>query len=171
MSEDKRDEREKDCCFTSGNDWFRYRTGAIIVEKEQVLFISSKSLDYYYSIGGGVHIGETAEECIKREVYEETGVHYEIDHLAALCENFFTGKGGKLDGLNCHCLELYYLMKSRNSMEIKSDSYNYDDEKEETIWVPIDRIQEYNIKPSFLKNRIKEITNHKNGFIHIVTND
>ena len=32
--------------------------------------------DYYYSIGGGVHMGESAEEPVKREVLEETGVVY-----------------------------------------------------------------------------------------------
>ena len=27
-----------------------------------------------HSIGGGVHMGETAEDAVKREVFEETGV-------------------------------------------------------------------------------------------------
>jgi ADP-ribose pyrophosphatase YjhB (NUDIX family) len=160
-------EKEKDCCFTWGNDWFRYRTGAIIVENNHVLFITSKSLDYYYTVGGGVHIGETAQECILREVYEETGIHYEIDHLAVVCENFFKGKGGKLDGLNCHCLELHFLMKSRNSMELNSNSYNLDDEKEEIKWIPIEQIKDYNIKPAFIKDRINEIVNGK-SVLHIV---
>ena len=29
--------------------------------------------DYFYSIGGGVHHGETAEDAVRREVFEETG--------------------------------------------------------------------------------------------------
>ena len=34
--------------------------------------------DYYYSIGSGVHMGETAEDAVKREVFEETGAAYDI---------------------------------------------------------------------------------------------
>ena len=44
---------EKDCCFANGNNWFRYRTGAIIVEDNSVLFVGSKSFDYLYTVGGG----------------------------------------------------------------------------------------------------------------------
>lgn len=42
-------------------------------------------MDYDYSIGGGVHLGETAEECVCREVFDETGIHYEIQRLAMFC--------------------------------------------------------------------------------------
>lgn len=42
-------------------------------------------MDYDYSIGGGVHLGETAEECVCREVFDATGIHYEIQKLAVFC--------------------------------------------------------------------------------------
>ena len=32
-------------------------------------------------------MGETSEEAVKREVYEETGIAYEIDHLAVIHES------------------------------------------------------------------------------------
>ena len=65
-----------DCCFIKENNWFRYRAAAIIVENDCVLFAGNELEDYYYSIGGGVHMGESAEEAVKREVLEETGVVY-----------------------------------------------------------------------------------------------
>lgn len=67
---------EYDCGFVKESNWFRYRAGAIIIEGESVLFASNEREDYYYSIGGGVHMGESAEEAVKREVFEETGVEY-----------------------------------------------------------------------------------------------
>ncbi len=79
-----------DCGFTKENHWFRYRAAAIIVENNCVLFAGNEHEDYYYSIGGEVHMGETAEDAVLREVYEETGVRYEIDRLAVIHENFFT---------------------------------------------------------------------------------
>lgn len=80
---------EHDRCFTKENKWFRYRVGAIIIENNCVLMAKNDLDTYYYSVGGGVHHGKTAEDAVKREVFEETGVHYEIQRLAFIHENFF----------------------------------------------------------------------------------
>lgn len=79
---------EYDCGFSKENKWFRYRAAAIIVEDGCVLFAGNELEDYFYSIGGGVHMGETAEDAVKREVFEETGVAYDVDRLAVIHENF-----------------------------------------------------------------------------------
>ncbi len=113
-----------DCGFTKENNWFRYRAGAIIIENECVLFVGNKNEDYLYSVGGGVHMGETAEDAVRREVFEETGVHYEIDRLAVIHENFFNENSGTLKGLNCHEISFYFLMKPRGMQELHSDSYS-----------------------------------------------
>lgn len=55
-------------------------------------------------------------------------------------------------------------------MKLKSDSYNWDDEKEEMAWLPIDKLQEYNIKPAFLKDRIQEIVEGR-CVLHIVNDE
>ena len=161
-------EEAKDCCFTNGNNWFRYRTAAIIVENGCVLFTTSKSSEYFYTVGGGVHMGEKAEDCIKREVFEETGIEYEVDHLAMVVENFFKGKGGSFENMDCHCLEFYFVMKSRGCQEGKSQSINADNELEELHWIPIDELSTTNIKPSFLRERLPEILRSKQ-LIHVVT--
>lgn len=56
-----------------------------------MLFVKSAIEDYYYMVGGGVHMGETSQACIEREVYEETGIHACAEQLAVVCENFFKG--------------------------------------------------------------------------------
>ena len=160
--------RSKDCCFVSGKNWFRYRAGAIIVEEGKVLFITDDTIDYYYTVGGGVHLGESSEDCIKREVYEETGVQYEVDHLAVIVENFFDGHGGNIDGLNCHCIEFYYVMKSKGDAVLNSNSINSMGAVECMKWIPIEEIGSYNIKPSFLKERLEEVVN-SDKVLHIVS--
>lgn len=157
-----------DCCFTNEKNWFRYRAAGIVVEDGKVLFVTDKTLDYYYTVGGGVHMGEKAQECVCREMKEETGIDYEIDHLAVICENFFDGHGGIIDGLDCHCLELYFVMKSKGITDLVSESINADGNTEELVWIPIDKIEQYNIKPSFLQETIKEIING-DSVLHIVT--
>lgn len=101
-----------DCCLTKENNWFRYHAAAIIIEDGCVIFAGNEKNDYYYSVGGAVHMGETAEDAVKREVLEETGASYEVDRLAFIHENFFSE-----NGLECHEIAFYYLMKPRGSME------------------------------------------------------
>ena len=48
-----------DCGFVKENNWFRYRACAIIIEEGCVLFAGNANDDYLYSIGGGVHMGES----------------------------------------------------------------------------------------------------------------
>ena len=67
-------EKELNCGFRCGDKTFRYRAAAIIVEDGCVLFATNELDNYYYSVGGAVHLGETAEDAVRREVQEETGV-------------------------------------------------------------------------------------------------
>ena len=159
-----------DCCFMVGKNWFRYRTGAIIIEKGCLLAITNPTSPYYYSVGGGVHMNEIAQDCIVREVKEETGVEYEIDHLAVVCENFFTDNSQGFEGLKCHVLEFYYLMKSRDSQDLNSESYGWNGAKESLAWIPLEDLPKTNIKPDFLKTRIPEILKLKQP-IHIVNDE
>ncbi len=156
-----------DCGFTKDNNWFRYRAGAIIIENECVLFAGNANEDYLYSIGGGVHMGETAEDAVKREVFEETGVHYEIERLAVIHENFFNENSGTLKGLNCHEISFYFLMKPRGTQELFSNSYTHG-AKEEMHWIRIEDLGKYKAFPSFLKDYLS--TEHI-GVEHIVTNE
>jgi 8-oxo-dGTP pyrophosphatase MutT (NUDIX family) len=156
---------ENDCGFTNENDWFRYRAAALIIENDCILFAKNEIDDYYYSIGGGVHLGEKAEDAVRREVFEETGVPYEIERLVFIHENFFAGSGS-LGGYNCHEIAFYFLMKSRGTQELTSNSYSSLGIREHMHWIPIDKLKEYKAFPTFFTNKIRNI---KDGVEHIVT--
>lgn len=156
-----------DCGFTKENNWFRYRAAAIIVENNCVLFACNETEDYLYSIGGGVHHGETAEAAVLREVFEETGVHYEIDRLAVIHENFFYESNGSLKGLNCHEISFYFLMKPRGTQELHSNSMTQG-VKEEMRWIPISSLDEYKAFPTFLKDYLSR---EHTEIEHIVTDE
>ena len=113
----------QDCGFTRENKWFRYRAAAIIIEEDCALFAGNEIDNYYYSIGGGVHVGETSEKAVKREVLEETGVEYEIERLA---------------------------VKPRGTKQLNSDSYSQG-VRETMHWIPIKDLDKYKAFPSFLK--------------------
>lgn len=153
------------CGFTKEKNWFRYRAAAIIVENGCMLFAGNANEEHLYSIGGGVHMGETAEAAVIREVEEETGVQYEVERLAIIHENFFNQSGGSLKGLNCHEICLYFLMKPRGTQELNSNSYSCG-AKEEMHWIPIDKLDEYRAFPDFMK---EYLTGEHEGIKHIVT--
>lgn len=155
-----------DCGFTRENQWFRYRAAAIIIEDDCVLFAGNELEDYFYSIGGAVHMGETAEDAVLREVYEETGINYEIDHLAVIHENFFNQCNGTLKDLDCHEICFYFLMKSRGSKELHSDSYTIFGVKEEMHWIPIKDLGKYKAFPTFMKDYLSK---EHYGIEHIIS--
>lgn len=156
-----------DCGFTKENKWFRYRAAAIIIEDDCILFVGNENENYYYSVGGGVHMGETAEDAVIREVFEETGVKYEIDRLAIIHENFFNQHEGSLKGLNCHEICFYFLMKPRGTKKLNSNSYTLGF-KEEMYWLPIKDLQNYKTYPNFFKEYLSE---KQKDVVHIVTDD
>lgn|GEM_PF-196597 len=157
-----------DCCFTKENQWFRYRVGAIIVEDGCVLVVGNEKENYFYSVGGGVHMNEKAEDAVIREVLEETGARYQIDRLAIIHENFWNGNGAYDKGLHCHEIALYYLMKPRGTKELNSNSLTHFNDRETMHWIPINEIENYTIYPTFLKEYL--LTEHV-GIEHIVTDE
>lgn len=158
---------QKDCGFQSKNKRFRYRAAAIIIENGCVLFAGNEIDDYYYSIGGGVHIGETAEEAVQREVFEETGIHYEIERLAIIHENFFVESTEKYKGLDSHEIAFYFLMKSRGTQKLMSSSFTQG-VKENMHWIPIEDLDKVVAYPVFMKSYLQ--SKHKE-ILHIVTDE
>lgn len=157
----------KDCGFSRDGGWFRYRAGAIIIEDDCVLMVRNGRDHYYYSVGGGVQLGETAQRAVEREVLEETGVHYEVDRLAVVHENFFNDSDGLLAGLDCHEIAFFFLMKPRGIKEFDNNSYTHG-VKEEMCWLPIAELHKHKVFPTFLQEYLQ---NPQDELVHIVTDE
>ncbi len=68
---------------------FRPSVYALIVKDGKVVLLSNKSNSKLWFPGGGVELGETLEEALKREVKEETGLEVKPEKLVWSTENFF----------------------------------------------------------------------------------
>ena len=144
---------------------FRLRAAAIILEKGQVLFAKNDVATYYYTIGGGVKLGESMAEAVEREVLEETGIPYEVDHLAFVHENFF--KRDEKTIIDCHEITFYFLMKSKGIQKLNSHSTT-DGIPEQMCWLPIDRLSEYDAYPKFFVQKLKNLSPYPE---HIITRE
>ncbi len=154
----------RDCYINDREGWFRLRAAAIIISNGQVLMAHNGPEPYYYSVGGAIAQNESSEEAVLREVIEETGVPYEIDRLAFILENFFIMPVGG-EPKNCHEISFYYLMKPRESMEIRCESFGFHDEKEEMVWLPLDELADKHLYPIFFKEYLQAIPH---GVTHII---
>lgn len=112
-------------------------------------------------------MGEKAEDAVVREVFEETEVHYEIDRLAVIHENFFIGTE-TLKDFDCHEIPLYFLMKPRGTQELNINSFTQDNIKERMVWIPIDLLDNHTVYPTFLK---EYLSSKSTEILHIITDE
>ncbi|MEL4357562.1 MULTISPECIES: NUDIX hydrolase [unclassified Luteococcus] len=152
----------RDCAFDDDGRWFRYRAAAIILHDGCVLMARNHRDDYLYSVGGGVHHGETAQDAVRREVLEETGVPLEVERLAFIHENFFTDSSSQsLSGKTCHELTFYYLMRYDTRLTaIEHQSTTLDGVREWMEWVPLAGFGETRVAyPTFFATELARIGN------------
>ena len=137
-----------DISFRTAAGRFNFRVGAIIIQNNQLLMVRNHRDPYYYSVGGRVHLHETLEEAVLREVLEETGVPLEIEKLGFIHENFFTLEHS---GEIFHEISFFYYMKPIENFNLVNQSLTEDGVEEKLEWIPLDRINEYRLYPEFFK--------------------
>ena len=90
-----------DVTFVTPEGTFNYRVCAVIIHDNHLLAMQDERSPYYYLPGGRVHLGETLESAIHREMREELGFSGLILRPLWLCENFFVED---VNRQHYHCL-------------------------------------------------------------------
>ena len=107
----------QDMCLPCAEGYVNLRVGAIILKDGKFLMVGSSRFDYLYSVGGRIQFGESAEQAVVREVFEETGVRLEVERLGFVHETYFIGDTpGKL-GKPIYELAFYFYMKTPEDFE------------------------------------------------------
>ncbi len=63
---------------------FRIAVSALLFDEHRVLLAHRRDIDWWNLPGGGMELGETVEEAVKREVLEETGLQVEVEQLVGV---------------------------------------------------------------------------------------
>ena len=162
----KAENHPSDCTIPIDNGFVNIRVGAIIRKGNQFLMVGNDQQDYLYSVGGRVKFGETAEQAVIREVFEETGTEMEVDHLGFIQENFFYGDTGIKKDKLIYEISYYFYMKVPEDFQPKCESFTDDNSRENLVWVTTDCKQM--LYPEFFRT---ELEDPKPYVIHIVTDE
>ncbi|MDR2976776.1 MAG: NUDIX domain-containing protein [Streptococcaceae bacterium] len=151
-------ESNTDINYVTNTEAFRLRACAIIIENGAVLMAGNNHDDYFYSVGGAVKMGETIEEACLREVFEETGVKFEIERLVFIHENFFDVGARRM-----HELAFYFLMKPQVHGEFMGEVLG--NRVERVTWIPIKDFSSYSAYPTFFAEKLGNIPEYPEGIV------
>lgn len=153
----------------NGDEKFNFRVAAIIFDEkaEKVLIHRKKDHNFWMLPGGRMEMGEDTASGIKRELEEELKINEEVQ-IKLIVEDFF-----KLNVETYHELCFYY------SLNINVDKYNLNHDDEFSgiegnnyifKWVPVNDLSSYDLRPEFIKDKIKHIL-ISDGLEHIIIDE
>lgn len=152
-----------DLCVKTEDGILNIRVGAIIMKEDRFLMVENDRFDHMYSVGGRIKFGETAEEAVKREVYEETGVQMEVDRLGFIHENYFLGDSLIKQGNIVHEISFFFYMKVPSGFEPVCNSFTEDGNKENLVWIRADHNKKY--YPEFFKTELSKPSKEVKHFV------
>lgn len=124
---------------------FKPRVSAygIIKHDNKILLVKVKSSGKWFLPGGMIEIGESVEDAIHREVFEETGIEVEIEKFVTYTESFFyydpTNSAFQNYGFFYKCKPKSFNLTEDNQVEL--------DESEKPEWVDISKLTMDDFQP------------------------
>ena len=140
-----------DVSLRSDEGAFNYRVAAIILHAGRILVLRDEGIAHNYLPGGRVHVGESAEAALARELREELDTALTPHRLAFVAESFFT-----VDGMRYHELCLYHVMDATPELLARGDAFTRAEgtETHHFRWVKFEELAKLSFFPIFLKERI-----------------
>lgn len=146
-----------DISFNQENQKFNYRVCAMIISENRLLAMHDERSPYFYLPGGRVKMGETAEQAVVREIWEELGVTLKIVRPLWLNQAFFTED---VDGIRYHELCIYFLIDISNTDLLeRGNSFTLTEGKHTHTfeWLAFDSLKDEYFYPIFLKKQIFDL--------------
>lgn len=153
---------ESNISFTSGDNKFNFRVAAFITHKNNVLV--EKAFDFYNLPGGRVHMGESSQDALLRELREEMNFTPKKFKLIQVCENFFDWMGKHQQEM----LYIYHIPLDETSPLVKKNNFKCaDNEKEIFSWRRFDEIKDMKCLPECIYDLVER--NDHSNITHSIT--
>lgn len=157
--------KNNDWLFTVDNRIHGFRSTGILLNEGKILIQREINGTEFALPGGHVAWGETSSETLVREYKEELGADVSVGRLIWVEEAFW--KWGTKDAHSiCH----YHLVNLTVPFQIPTEgtfkSLESDESRLVFQWVNISELQNYQVYPVFLKDKI---TNLSQGVEHFIT--
>ncbi len=134
--------------------WFNLRTAAIIIHEGRILTLRDEGIDHDYLPGGRIHLRESAEDALRRELREELDIPLPENRLVFVAESFFT-----FQGIPCHEVCFYHLMDAPAELLLRGEGFTRveDGEIHHFHWLTFDELKQTTVFPLFLRERIRSL--------------
>jgi 8-oxo-dGTP pyrophosphatase MutT (NUDIX family) len=145
-----------DVVFQIDKSVFNYRVAGVWIENGHVLLHRMVGEEHWSLPGGRVAMMEESKTSLKREFFEELGIHIKVNQLIWIVENFF-----EYNGKNFHEIGLYYSVSpERDTSHLKAgDFYGVEGERLLYRWFPLEKLGDVTLYPLFLKEELKKLPN------------
>lgn len=154
---------KKDWMFVADEYICDVRAAAVLINNNKILMQREINGNEYALPGGHMKIGETSEDCLIREIREETGARIKCDRLLWSEECFWQWNGKKM-----HSIAFYYSAVLFGNEEIP-DMGEFASQKDNCNvilgWMPIEDLNNVIVYPDFLKKEIHELNGPVKHFI------
>ncbi len=147
---------KKEVSLKKGTSSFWMRSVGILIKDNHVLMSYDSDRNRYCATGDVIRFGESSTEAAERAISEQTGIKTEVDRLILTQENLYRDT---FDTGECHEISFFYLMMYRENGQTPVPEEKYK-------WVPIERLDEYEIYPEIFQEILPNIPD---GIIHNIT--
>lgn len=153
----------KDWNFKIKNSICNFRSVGVLIRNNKILVQRDKNGTEYALPGGHVKIGESSIDTLIREYKEETGADISCKRLLWVEEFFW-----EWNKVKTNTIAFYYLIELQNDNNIPDDM-DFVSQKDNCDvllgWMPLDKLSEIIIYPSFIKEKIFDIKPYTEHFI------
>ena len=130
---------------------------AIIVSRGNLLAIKNHSdgMDWYILPGGGQRHGEALVDNLKRECMEEASIHVVPGDILFIRDYISANHEFAEEDGDAHQVEFMFRCEIKDGS--KPENGNHTDRMQTgVVWIPLNRIEEYSLYPSQLKEILKK---------------
>jgi len=160
--------------LTKADTHFVYRVAGVAVTEDAVLLHRAETDGFWTLPGGRVHVLESAEEALRREIHEEIGVQPTVGRLLWIGENFF-----QYNGVRCHELGLYFSMRFAPDSRAYNRTEPFHGEEDVEVapnrklklifqWFPREKrvLESLTVYPAFLQKTLIELPAQPQHVVH-----